>query len=78
MIRTGEGHGRQSVVGATVRRIYDWWVDATTGGRYEARAKARALELLDARPGQRALNVGAGTGLDHRRLQAAVLLGFEG
>jgi hypothetical protein len=53
------------------------WVDATTGGRYEGCAKARALELLDA-AGQRALNVGAGTGLDHRRLQAAVLLGFEG
>ena len=54
------------------------WVDATTGGRYEGRAKARTLELLDARPGQRALNVGLGTGLDHRRLQAALLLGFEG
>jgi ubiquinone/menaquinone biosynthesis C-methylase UbiE len=60
----------------TVRRIYDrlgrrhdW------GNRYEVRAKARALELLDARPGQRALNVGVGTGLDHRRLQAAVLPG---
>jgi hypothetical protein len=43
------------------------------GKRYEGCAKARALELLDARPGQRALNVRVGTGLDHRRLQAAVL-----
>ncbi len=60
----------------TVRRIYDrlgrrhdW------GERYEGRAKARALQLLDLHPGQRALNVGVGTGLDHRRLQAAVLPG---
>jgi hypothetical protein len=35
------------------------------------------LELLDARPGQGALNIDVGTGLHHRRLQAAVLLGFE-
>jgi ubiquinone/menaquinone biosynthesis C-methylase UbiE len=68
--------GRDALSTQTVRRIYDrlgrhhdW------GERYEGRAKARALQLLNARPGQRALNVGVGTGLDHRRLQAAVLPG---
>ena len=68
--------GGEALSTRTARRVYDrlgrrhdW------GERYEDRAKARALELLDARPGQWALNVGVGTGLDHRRLQAAVLPG---
>ena len=60
----------------TVRRIYDRLGQRHDWGEhYEGRAKARALQLLDARPGQRVLNVGVGTGLDHRRLQAAVLPG---
>lgn len=68
--------GERALSAQTARRVYDrlgrrhdW------GERYEGRAKARALQLLDLHPGQRALNVGVGTGLDHRRLQAAVLPG---
>ncbi|MCG3211354.1 MAG: Ubiquinone/menaquinone biosynthesis C-methyltransferase UbiE [Anaerolineae bacterium] len=38
---------------------------------YEARAKQRGLELLAARPGQRILNVGVGTGKEHLQIQAA-------
>lgn len=68
--------GERALSAQTARRVYDrlgrrhdW------GERYEGRAKARALQLLDAHPGQWALNVGVGSGLDHRRLQAAVLPG---
>ncbi|HUX86046.1 MAG TPA: methyltransferase domain-containing protein, partial [Chloroflexota bacterium] len=56
-----------------VRRIYDRlgsWYD--WGERFESAGKARAFERLEVAPGQRLLNVGAGTGLDHARLRAAV------
>lgn len=58
------------------RRFYDRlgsghdWAE-----RYEGRAKGRALALLDLRPGQRALNVGVGSGQDHARLQKALAPG---
>lgn len=58
---------------AGIRRIYDW-----IGARYdwfsfyEARAKAAALDLLEASSGQRILNVGCGTGKEHARLQRDV------
>ncbi len=45
---------------------YDW------AAFYEGRAKARALELLDLNAGLRLVNVGLGTGQDHRAMQAAV------
>lgn len=55
------------------RRFYDFW-----GAGYdwfsftEARAKARALELLDLAPGQYVLNAGLGTGKEHLQIQAAI------
>lgn len=39
---------------------------------YEGRAKRRGLALLDLKPAQRVLNLGSGTGKEHRLLQAAV------
>ncbi|MCB0166732.1 MAG: methyltransferase domain-containing protein [Anaerolineae bacterium] len=39
---------------------------------YEGLAKQQGLAALDLRPGQRVLNVGVGTGKEHRQLQAAV------
>lgn len=47
-------------------RRYDW------ASLYEGRAKARSFELLDPRPGEWLLNVGVGTGREHRAFQAAV------
>jgi demethylmenaquinone methyltransferase/2-methoxy-6-polyprenyl-1,4-benzoquinol methylase len=58
----------------TARRFYDWlgrrhdWAE-----RYESRAKARALELLDVTRDQSVLNVGAGTGKEHVWLQTRVI-----
>ncbi len=57
----------------TARQIYDRlgayydWAE-----RFESRAKARAMDLLDVSAGQRVLNVGVGTGKEHNQLQAAV------
>ena len=42
---------------------YDWF------GFYEARAKLRALDLLDLTPGQCILNVGLGTGMESLAIQ---------
>jgi demethylmenaquinone methyltransferase/2-methoxy-6-polyprenyl-1,4-benzoquinol methylase len=39
---------------------------------YEGQAKRRGLELLDLKPAHRVLNLGAGTGKEHRLIQAAV------
>lgn len=39
---------------------------------YEARAKSRALELLELAPGQSVLNVGLGTGKQHLEIQAQI------
>jgi ubiquinone/menaquinone biosynthesis C-methylase UbiE len=40
--------------------------------RYEGRAKARALALLQLRPGLSVLNAGVGTGIDHRLIVRTV------
>ena len=48
---------------------YDW------AEFYESRAKSQALDWLDLEPGQQVLNVGVGTGKEHRRLQSAVAPG---
>ena len=62
---------------ASVRKFYDFF-----GKRYdlfsfyEARAKARALTLLDLAPGQKFLNVGVGTGLEHSTIKTQ--LGHDG
>ena len=61
---------------ATARRFYDRLGAGLDRTRvYEARAKRRALSRLGAGPGLRVLNVGAGTGLDHRALVEAVAPG---
>jgi demethylmenaquinone methyltransferase/2-methoxy-6-polyprenyl-1,4-benzoquinol methylase len=49
-----------------IGRRHDW------AERYEAHAKALALEALQLAPGQRALNVGAGTGMEHRTIVRAL------
>jgi demethylmenaquinone methyltransferase/2-methoxy-6-polyprenyl-1,4-benzoquinol methylase len=66
----------QTISSEAARRFYDWlgarhdWAE-----RYEGRAKARARALLDLAPGQRALNVGVGTGHEQSRLRAGVAPG---
>lgn len=61
---------------AAIQHFYEWlgrkhdWAEV-----YESRAKKRALALLDIQPGMRVLNVGVGTGKDHRRLVQAVAPG---
>jgi ubiquinone/menaquinone biosynthesis C-methylase UbiE len=47
-------------------RRHDW------AERYEARAKALALEALRLAPGQWVLDVGAGTGIEHRAIVRAL------
>ena len=55
------------------RRYYDGLARAhDLAERYEGRAKARALALLQVGTGQHVVNVGVGTGLDHIRLVHAV------
>ncbi|MCC6175766.1 MAG: methyltransferase domain-containing protein [Chloroflexi bacterium] len=55
------------------RRYYDRLAGAHDfAERYEGRAKARALALLQVSKGQHVVNVGVGTGLDHMRLVHAV------
>ena len=57
----------------SARKFYDFW-----GARYdwfsiyEARAKARALELLDLEPGLSVLNVGVGTGVEHLEIKSGI------
>ena len=46
-----------------IGKRYDWF------GGYEAHAKERSIELLELTPGLKLLEVGVGTGLQHRRLQ---------
>ncbi|MEP6781877.1 MAG: hypothetical protein ABJC26_18405 [Gemmatimonadaceae bacterium] len=52
------------------------WYDAVGNGiervaRYESRAKASAIRLLDVTPGARILNLGVGAGHGQRRLHDA-------
>ncbi len=51
--------------------FYDWFM------LFEARSKRRAMQLLAPAPGQRLLNVGCGTGLEHRHLTRAVSPGGQ-
>ena len=61
----------QTIPTATARQYYDFW-----GSHYdwfgfiESRAKHRLLDLLELSPGMKLLNVGLGTGLEHRELIA--------
>ncbi len=50
----------------TIGARYDWFEF------YEGRAKSRALELLQLKPGQHVLNVGLGTGKQHLDIQAQI------
>ncbi len=63
----------QAITTNSAQRIYDFlgkrydWFDG-----YEARAKARSVEMLELTPGLKLLEVGVGTGKQHARLQAAL------
>lgn len=64
---------RETIPVETAEQIYNWLGAGHDAAEfYEGRAKARALDALDLRAGQRVLNVGAGTGKDHRKLCDAV------
>ncbi len=73
----------ETISRATARRLYDELGSALDrSDRYEARAKARALELLQLEAGQRVLHVAVGTGREHARLAGAVaprgtVVGFD-
>lgn len=55
------------------RRIYNrLGMRLEAAERYEAHAKAQALHLLAARPSQRILHVGLGTGKEHQQLQRMI------
>ncbi|WP_420631344.1 class I SAM-dependent methyltransferase [Candidatus Leptofilum sp.] len=57
----------------TARRFYDWLGEKHDwGGRFERRAKERALELLEAGSAQQLLNVGVGTGKEQQTIQAVL------
>ncbi len=62
-----------TISSAAARAFYD-----RLGGRhdnaewYEGRAKRRGLALLDLKPAHRILNLGSGTGKEHRLIQTAV------
>ncbi len=58
-----------------VQRFYDRLGSRMDWADPFSRAKLRAMELLQLAPGERVLNVGAGTGRDHLRLQQAVAPG---
>lgn len=55
----------------TARRFYDWLGEKHDwGGRFERKAKDRALALLEAGSSRRLLNVGVGTGKEQQAIQA--------
>ncbi|GJM42535.1 MAG: hypothetical protein DHS20C20_28170 [Ardenticatenaceae bacterium] len=61
------------ITSKTAQRFYDWLgVKHDVGGRFERRAKDRALELLEPGSAQRLLNVGVGTGKEQRTIQLAL------
>lgn len=67
---------RETISPEAARRFYDRLGQRKDRSeRFESKAKARALALLDAAPGQRVLNVGVGTGGEHARLHEAVAPG---
>jgi ubiquinone/menaquinone biosynthesis C-methylase UbiE len=49
-----------------IGKSYDWF------GSFDARAKERGLELLNAQPGDRVLEIGIGTGKLHPQINSAV------
>ena len=62
----------------TARRFYDWLGEKHDwGGRFERRAKDRALVLLDVASAKRILNVGVGTGKEQRSIQATLPSGGQ-
>lgn len=64
---------RDTISTSSARRFYDRLGDRHSWAEiYEGRAKGRALELLDLTPGLSVLNAGVGTGVDHKRVVAAV------
>jgi ubiquinone/menaquinone biosynthesis C-methylase UbiE len=49
-----------------IGKSYDWF------GSFDTRAKERVLELLNAQPGDRVLEIGIGTGKLHKQINSAV------
>jgi ubiquinone/menaquinone biosynthesis C-methylase UbiE len=65
--------GRNRFSSSDARRFYDFFGERYDWfSSYEARAKSAAMGCLDLRAGQRVLDVGLGTGKEHRAIQAAV------
>lgn len=64
---------QQTITRAQARAIYNrLGAGLDRAARFEAAAKAAALGLLDAAPGQHVLHIGVGTGAEHAALQRAV------
>lgn len=63
---------------SAAQQFYDWLGAGHDRAEfYEGRAKQCGLEYLSLQPGQRVLNVGVGTGKEHRQIKAAVAPGGQ-
>jgi ubiquinone/menaquinone biosynthesis C-methylase UbiE len=71
------GHVIEHTISAqTARRVYDrMGVRHDLAERYEGRAKQRAIAGLNLAAGQCLLNVGVGTGIEHRQMQTVMARG---
>ena len=64
---------QETISREAARRYYDrLGAYQDWAGRFEGRAKTRALDLLAPTPGSRVLNVGVGTGKEHAHIAAAI------
>jgi demethylmenaquinone methyltransferase/2-methoxy-6-polyprenyl-1,4-benzoquinol methylase len=67
---------KETISSKAARQFYDrLGIGHDLAERYEGRAKKLGLERLELAPGQRVLNVGVGTGQEHRNINGAVTPG---
>jgi len=60
---------KETIPTDTARQYYDFWGSRYDWfGSFESQAKQRLLDLLDLSPGMKLLNVGLGTGLEHKEM----------